>query len=555
MKNKTIKIMLFISPLLISIFLLISTRTETQNDKDLFEISKNIRLMTGVYDKLNTYYVDEPQPGELMKTGIDAMLRSLDPYTVYIPQSKIEDYKYMTTGQYGGIGSLIQSHGEYIIISEPYEGSPSQKAGLKAGDIILEVDDQDVKGKSVSDMSLFLKGGPNTELKIKYKRGEAINEVTFKREEIKIPDVPYYGMVDDNTGYVKLNSFTQTASHEVGEALRKLRDSSNMKQLVFDLRGNGGGLLHESVNIVNFFVPKGELVVYTKGRLADVNRDYKTTNSPFDLNMPVVVLIDDYSASASEIVSGSLQDLDRAVIIGETSYGKGLVQQTKELEFGSIVKLTVAKYYTPSGRCIQKLDYSHKDEYGNVSEVPDSLLAKFNTKNGREVMDGRGVEPDIKIEETYYSALTQKLMIEHHIFNYATDYERSHPSIANAKKFKLSEDEYQLFISQLKGKKIEYTTSSIEQLKELKKTAKDEKYHEDAAAEFDALIAKLTPIFEDDMQRFKLEIIQLLENEIISRYYYSEGRVVHALKEDPYVLKALEVLNDTSKYNKILSGN
>ncbi len=555
MKNKKIKLLLFISPLLISVFLLISSRTETQNDKDLFEISKNIRLMTGVYDKLNTYYVDEPQPGELMKTGIDAMLKSLDPYTVYIPQSKIEDYKYMTTGQYGGIGSLIQSHGDYIVISEPYEGSPSQKAGLKAGDIILEVDDQDVKGKSVSDMSLFLKGGPNTELKIKYKRGEEINEVTFKREEIKIPDVPYYGMVDDNTGYVKLNSFTQTASQEVGDALRKLRDSSNMTQLVFDLRGNGGGLLHESVNIVNFFVPKGELVVATKGRLEDVNRDYKTTNSPFDLNMPVVVLIDDYSASASEIVSGSLQDLDRAVIIGETSYGKGLVQQTKELEFGSIVKLTVAKYYTPSGRCIQKLDYSHKDENGNVSEVPDSLLAKFKTKNGREVMDGRGVEPDIKIEETYYNALAQKLMIEHHIFNFATQYERTHSSIPDAKSFKLSNEEYQLFIKELKEKKIEYTTSSIQQLKELKQTAKDEKYHEDAAAEFDVLIAKLTPVLEDDMKRYKSEIVQLLENEIISRYYYSEGRVVHALKEDPYVIKALEVLNDSSKYNKILSGN
>jgi carboxyl-terminal processing protease len=341
----------------------ISTKSVTETDKNYFEITKNIRIMSAVYDKLNAYYVDEPQPGELMKKAIDAMLQSLDPYTVYIPQSNIEDYRYMTTGQYGGIGSLIQSHGEYIVISEPYEGSPAQKAGLKAGDILLEVDGKSVVGKTVSEMSAFLKGGAGTELTVKFKREEEIKTVTFKREEIKVPDVPYYGMIDENIGYVKLNSFTNTASTEVGKALRSLKDSSGMKQLIFDLRGNGGGLLHESVNIVNFFVPKGELIVSTKGRIEEINREYKTTNSPYDLNMPVVVLIDDYSASASEIVSGSLQDLDRAVIIGQTSYGKGLVQQTKDIEFGSMVKLTVAKYYTPSGRCIQKLDYSHKNKY------------------------------------------------------------------------------------------------------------------------------------------------------------------------------------------------
>jgi carboxyl-terminal processing protease len=552
--NKKIKLIIYALPIAAMTFLFVSTRPETEQDKDLFEISKNIRLMSGVYDKLNTYYVDEPQPGELMKTGIDAMLKSLDPYTVYIPQSRIEDYRYMTTGQYGGIGSLIQAHGEDIIISEPYLGSPAQKAGLKAGDIILEVDGTNVKGKTVGDMSLFLKGGPNTSLNIKYQRGEEISDVTFNREEIKIPDVPFFGMMDAKTGYVKLNSFTQTASQEVGAAINQMRDSSNMTQLVFDLRGNGGGLLHEAVNIVNFFVPKGELVVFTKGRLEETNRDYKTTNTPFDITMPVVVLIDDHSASASEIVSGSLQDLDRAVIIGERSYGKGLVQQTKELEFGSMVKLTVAKYYTPSGRCIQKLDYSHRDELGQVTEVPDSLIAKFNTKNGRVVMDGRGVDPDIVIAPQYLSILTQELIIEHHIFNFATNYERSHESIGTAKEYRLSDADYSSFLEYIKDKEIDYTTTSKKMLEELKQTAKEEKYLAHSEKEFEALLEKLTPNLEDDLERCEDEIAELIENEIVSRYHYSEGRVENALSKDAYLKEALKVLNNSEQYNKILSG-
>ncbi len=553
--KKNFKLIIYALPFVVMTFLFVSTRTETDQDKDLFEISKNIRLMSGVYDKLNTYYVDEPQPGELMKTGIDAMLKSLDPYTVYIPQSRIEDYRYMTTGQYGGIGSLIQAHGENIIISEPYFGSPAQKAGLKAGDIILEVDGTDVRGKSVGDMSLFLKGGPNTSLTIKYQRGDEIKEVTFNREEIKIPDVPFYGMMDEKTGYVKLNSFTQTASQEVGAAINKMRDSSNMKQLIFDLRGNGGGLLHEAVNIVNFFVPKGELVVYTKGRLEETNRDYKTTNTPFDTEMPVVVLIDDHSASASEIVSGSLQDLDRAVIIGERSYGKGLVQQTKELEFGSMVKLTVAKYYTPSGRCIQKLDYSHRNEQGEVTEVPDSLIAKFSTKNGRVVMDGRGVDPDIEIAPEYLSILTQELIVGHHIFNFATQYQRSHESIGSAKEFRLSDNDYQLFLDFIKDKEIDYTSTSKKMLEQLKQTAKEEKYLDHSEKEFEALLEKLTPNLTDDLKRYEEEITELIENEIVSRYHYSEGRVENALTKDEYLKEALKVLNNPEQYNKILSGN
>jgi carboxyl-terminal processing protease len=530
----------------------ISSRIITQNDRNYFEISKNIRIMSAVYDKLNTYYVDEPQPGELMKIGIDAMLQSLDPYTVYIPQSNIEDYRFMTTGQYGGIGSLIQKHDEYIIISEPYEDSPAQKAGLKAGDILLEVDGKNVVGKTIQEMSAFLKGGAGTNLTIKFQRGEAIKTVTFKREEIKVADIPYFGMLDQKTGYIKLTSFTNTASTEVGKALRKLRDSSGMKQLIFDLRGNGGGLLHESVNIVNFFVPKGQLVVSTKGRLEEINREYKTQNAPFDLEMPVVVLIDEFSASASEIVSGSLQDLDRAVIVGQTSYGKGLVQQTKDIEFGSMVKITVAKYYTPSGRCIQRLDYSHKNMEGKAEALPDSLLITFKTKGGRSVKDGRGIDPDVAIEINEYSMLTAELLIKHHLFNYATLYERAHPTIAKASEFKLSDADYNEFKKYVVGKDINYTTQSKSQLKQLIELADKERYYTDSKVEFDALLNKLTPNLTTDLERYKDEITRLLEEEIASRYYYSKGRLLIGLREDEEVVKALEIINNTSAYNAIL---
>ena len=525
-----------------------------KNDDNYFEITKNLRTMSAVYNVINTYYVDEPQPGEMMKTGIDAMLKSLDPYTVYIPESRIEDYRYMTTGQYGGIGSLIQKQGDYIVISEPYEGFPAQKNGLKAGDILLEVDGKSVKDKTVRDMSTILKGGAGTSLSVKFKRGEEIKELTFEREEVKVAEVPYFGMIDNEIGYVKLTSFTNTASQNVGKALRKLRDSMGMKKVVFDLRDNGGGLLHEAVNIVNFWTPKGQLVVETKGRTESMNREFKTGNKPFDEVMPVVVLINDHSASASEIVSGSIQDLDRGVVIGERSYGKGLVQQTKDINFGSKVKVTIAKYYTPSGRCIQKLDYSNRDQKGVVHEMSDSLIHVFKTKKGRVVKDGRGVDPDVKVDLGVYSKLTAVLMTENYIFDYATKYERNHTSIASSKTFKLSVDEYNDFMKSIKDEdKISYTTDSQELLEQLKEIAKEEKYLEDSEKEFGALLTKLTPSLDSDLLRYKEEIVQLLENEIVSRYYYQKGRVEAALKYDDYIKEAVKVLNDEALYNRILS--
>lgn len=525
-----------------------------KDDDNYFEITKNIRTMSAVYNVINTYYVEEPQPGKMMKTGIDAMLKSLDPYTVYIPESRIEDYRYMTTGQYGGIGSLIQKQGDYIVISEPYEGFPAQKSGLRAGDILLEVDGHSVKGKETRDMSKLLKGGAGTTLEVKYKRGEEIKNVTITREEVKIKEVPYFGMLDNEVGYIKLTSFTNTASKNIGKALRILKDSLGMKKVVLDLRDNGGGLLHEAVNIVNFWIPKGETVVETKGRLETVNRSYKTHNTPFDENMPVAVLINNHSASASEIVSGSIQDLDRGVLIGERSYGKGLVQQTKDINFGSKVKVTIAKYYTPSGRCIQKLDYSHRDGRGEVHEVSDSLIHSFKTKNGRIVKDGRGVDPDITIDRELYSKLTAVLMAKNLIFKYATIYENSHPSIASSKDFSLTEAEYNKFVNFIKKQEdISYTTDSQEMLEQLKEIAKDEKYLQESEAEFNQLLNKLTPNLENDLIRYESEIKELLENEIVSRYYYQKGRVEASLKHDNYIKEALQVLNDKEKYEQILT--
>ena len=524
-----------------------------RDDDNYFEITKNLRIMSSVYNVINTYYVDEPQPGNMMKTGIDAMLKTLDHYTVYIPESKIEDYRYMTTGQYGGIGSLIQKKGEHIVISEPYEGFPAQVSGLKAGDIILEVDGVSTEGKTVKDMSSLLKGGAGTKLTLKIKRGDEIKEITISREEIKIKEVPYYGMIDDEIGYVKLTSFTNTASKNVGIALRKLRDSLGMKKVIFDLRDNGGGLLHEAVNIVNFWIDKGELVVETKGRIENMNRSYKTSNNSFDKQMPVVVLINGYSASASEIVSGTLQDLDRGVLIGQTSYGKGLVQQTKDINFGSKVKVTVAKYYTPSGRCIQKLDYSHRDENGKVKKVSDSLIQVFKTKNGREVKDGRGIEPDIKIPKKEYSKLTSLLVRENYIFDYATLYERKRASIPSPKEFSLTDAEYDDFVQYVKSKgELSYTTDTQELLEELEEVAEKEKYLAKSKEEFDALMKKLTPNFDEDVYTFKDEIKEILENEIVSRYYYQKGRVEASLQHDEFIEEAKKVLHNEQMYQEVL---
>jgi carboxyl-terminal processing protease len=516
-----------------------------------FEVVKNLELYNLIFLNLEKYFVEEPQIGAISKAGIDAMLNELDPYTVYYHESNMEDYRMMTTGQYGGIGALIRRMDDYVYISEPYEGNPAFNSGLRAGDKILSIDGRSMKSKSTEEVSNALKGTKGTAITVEVDR-PFVGKQTFQvtRDEIKLPDIPYSGMVDKEIGYISLSSFTQTASKSVIEAYREL-EKEGMKKLILDLRGNGGGLLIESVDIVNMFVPKGQTIVQTKGRVLEENRTYATRHEPINLEIPIVVLIDEGSASASEIVSGSLQDLDRAVVIGRTSFGKGLVQRNVDLKYGAKMKLTIAKYYTPSGRCVQKLDYYHKND-GRVDEVPDSLLTIFKTKNGREVIDGRGIEPDVKIEGDELGRLTATLVIKNVIFDYATKFAHENASIPEAEAFKLSDRQYNDFKSFVLQREFDYATASEEMLLKVLETAKKEGLDEIMAKEYEALMTKVKASKEKDLERFKKQITEMLENEIVSRYYFQKGRAMHSFNDDKALNKAIEVLNDSKAYQKLL---
>ncbi len=539
--------------LIVLSILTLQYRTVAQSNG--FEVIKSLELMDQIYQHLEMYYVDEPQTGKISKVGIDAILKELDPYTVYYHESNIEDYRLMTTGQYGGIGALIRKTGDYTFIAEPYEGNPAFTSGLRAGDLILSIDGKSMKGLASDEVSSSLKGPKGTTIEIEIERPlkEGTQKFKVTRDEIKLPDVPYSGMINETVGYIRLNSFTQTASSEVRSAFLKLKEQG-MKELVFDLRGNGGGLLIEAVKIVNMFIKKGEVVVTTKGRVPEENRTYKTMEDPLDLNIPLAVLIDEGSASASEIVSGSLQDLDRAVIVGTTSYGKGLVQRTYDLKYGSKVKLTIAKYYTPSGRCVQRLEYYDKEDGMKPSEIPDSLIKIFKTVNGREVIDGRGIEPDIKIDKDEISRLTATVYAKNFIFDYATQYASAKEKIAEANKFALTDDEYEDFKKYVLSQEFTYSTASEEMLKKMKETAEEEGFYEDALAEYEALLQKVHPSKERDLNKFKNEILELLENEIVSRYYFQKGRALNSFKNDKTLIKGVEILGKTSEYNTILKN-
>jgi carboxyl-terminal processing protease len=499
-----------------------------------FEVSKNLDIFATLFRELNIYYVDETNPGDLMKRGIDDMLESLDPYTNYIPESEIEDYRYMTTGQYGGIGALIRQQGEYVVVSEPYEGFPAQKADLRAGDRIIKINDIDTKGKKTEDISKYLKGQASTTLKLLIEReGEKKPlEKIISREEIKIKSVPYSGMLTKEVGYIKLTGFTENAAAEVKTALLELKKNPELKSVVLDLRGNPGGLLKEAVDIVNIFVEKGTDVVSTRGKVKDWDKIHKAMNAPVDLTIPVAVMVDRGSASASEIVSGSIQDLDRGVVVGQRSYGKGLVQQTRPLSYNAQLKVTVAKYYTPSGRCIQALDYSHRNDDGSVAKVPDSLITAFKTKNGRIVYDGGGVAPDISVDAQKYSSILASLVTKNLIFDYATKYRAAHPAIAPAKEFKLSDTEYDAFLEYLNGKDYDYTTKTEKTIEELKADAKDDKNFDAISADIEALRSKILHNKKEDLVKYSAEIRQFLEEEISSRYYFQNGRLEASFKDE-----------------------
>jgi carboxyl-terminal processing protease len=541
-----------IKRLFFSIVLLFSLQAKAQSNG--FEVIKSLELMDQIYENLDLYFVDDVQPGKLSKVAIDAMLKELDPYTVYYAEANIEDYRLMTTGQYGGIGSLIKKADEYVYISEPYEGNPAQKSGLRAGDKILEIDGKTMFNKPSDQVSDALKGPKGTVVKIlveRFNEGNKLIEIT--RDEIKIPDVPYYGIIKEKVGYISLNSFTQTASEEVKKGIIAMQ-KEGMEQLILDLRGNGGGLLIEAVKIVNFFVPKDKVVVFTKGRVKEENHVYKTMDEPIALGLPLIVLIDEGSASASEIVAGSLQDLDRAVIIGEQSYGKGLVQRTYDLKYGSKVKITIAKYYTPSGRCVQRLEYYDKESGAKPKEISDSLLRKFKTQNGRDVIDGRGIDPDLAIEKEDLSQFSALLFNKNIFFNYATQYHANTKEIATADKFQLSDDEYAIFKTYVLNAKLNYSTAAQNALKKLKLEAEKEGTFDELKAEYENILVKISPDPTKDLDKYRIEIAEMLENEIVSRYYFQKGRTINSFEHDPAVIKAIQTAMDNNSYNAILKN-
>jgi carboxyl-terminal processing protease len=520
-----------------------------------FEVGKNLEIFNELYKDINIYYVDDVNPGELITTGIDAMLESLDPYTQYIAESDMEDYRFMTTGQYGGIGAMIRKKGDGVMVSEPYEGYPAMTGGIRAGDAILDVDGHDAKGMDTEEVSKLLKGQAGTKVTVVTSRnGAAPVEHVLTREEIKIPDVPYKGFIDtvNHVGYIKLNSFTQTASQEVRNAFKELKEQGAQK-MVLDLRGNGGGLLREAINIVNIWVPKGQTVVETKGKIAEWDKTYKTLSEPLDETMPLVVLVDTGSASASEIVTGSLQDLDRAVVIGHRTYGKGLVQQTRDLFYNSKLKVTVAKYYIPSGRCIQKIDYAHHDSTGHAVIKADSTIKAFKTAHGRPVYDGRGIAPDVPVVLPDMPKLVGGLYRADLFFDFANQYQWTHDSIPPPGRFKITDEIYQQFLEFVKDKKFEYHTSSLNDLDKLVADAKKERYYDHSKDAIEALRKELSPDRAEELARFRPEIEEVLLSELVGRYYFQTGRAKAMLATDPVVKKALEVINGPA-YKEVLAG-
>ncbi|MDC3104723.1 S41 family peptidase [bacterium] len=538
--------------IIISLVVLISSFSFTDS---YFEVAKNLDIFTTVYRELNNYYVDETDAGKLMKTAIDKMLKSLDPYTNYIPESEIEDFKFMTTGQYGGIGAVITKRKDFVFISEPYEGFPAQKAGLMAGDKILKIDGESAKGKNTEEVSKALKGQPNTEVELLIERPheEKAFTVNFKRQKISVKSVPFYSFIDDGIGYIKLRSFTRDCSQDVKNALLELKKKGELKGLIIDLRNNPGGLLNESVSIVNLFVEKGQVVVSTKGKIKSWDKIYKAYKAPVDLKTPIIVLINQSSASASEIVAGAIQDLDRGVVIGQRSFGKGLVQQTKKLSYNAQLKLTVAKYYIPSGRCIQALDYSNRNDDGSVGKVPDSLMTAFKTKNGRTVFDGGGIKPDIEVEQDDLSNLIISLIRERLFFDYATLYKYKNSSIDSV--FRISDNDFASFKDFLSDKSYDYKTETEKAIEALKTTSEKENYFNLLQPQYLDLFDEFELNKKNDLDKNKQIINEILSEEISSRYFYQEGRIRTSIEYDKEIKEAIKHLKQKDLYNSVLSSS
>jgi carboxyl-terminal processing protease len=551
MKKK--KYIIFSTGLLI---LFLSVGFSTLKNRDL-ELVKNLDIYYTLFRELNMFYVDETDPEKLVTTSIDAMLSSLDPYTSYIPESDMDDFQFQTTGEYGGIGSLIRRSGNQVMIAEPYEGFPAAKAGVRAGDVILEVDGVSIKDMEIEGVSDKLKGKPGTELTLlieRYNEEKAL-ELKLVREKISILNVPYFGMIDSGIGYIRISNFTTGASLEVENALKELKREHELTSLVLDLRSNPGGLLIEAVRICNLFVDKGEMIVSTRGKMEQWDSEYSTTREPLDKEIPLVVMVNRGSASASEIVAGALQDLDRAVIVGQRTFGKGLVQTSRPLKYNAQLKVTTAKYYIPSGRCIQALDYANRNQDGSVGMVPDSLITEYKTQNGRLVYDGGGIQPDFEVIPEMLSEIALQLYTQSMFFNFASRYQNTHNEIAPPEKFSLSDEDYILFEAFIEDNNFEFHTASEKAFDQLLKSAKREKYYELAEAEFASLEEKLSHDNLMDLETFQEEIRQILTEEIVNHYYFQAGRILAQIQEDPQLDKAREIFSEPGMLKGVLNGS
>lgn len=538
-------------PAVVAILVLFSY---TSPGERYFEIAKNLDIFATLFKEVNAYYVDEVNPNTFMKSGIDAMLATLDPYTNYIPEDDIEDYRTMTTNQYGGIGALIGRYNNKNFVIMPYDGFPAFKAGLKIGDELVKVDEVDVTDKVTGEISKLLKGQANTEVTIQVRRYGVDELISFNltRQKITIDNVPYYGMVENDIGYVKLSDFTTSAGKEVSKAVTKLKEDGATK-IILDLRLNPGGLLNEAVNVSNIFIPRGKEIVSTKGKVTDWNKTYSGLNNPVDIEIPLVVLTDNRSASASEIVSGTMQDYDRGVLVGKKTFGKGLVQATRPLSYNSQLKVTTAKYYIPSGRCIQAINYSERNEDGSVKRIPDSLKVEFKTQNGRVVYDGGGIDPDVEVDRRKLAPITLSLVTKGLIFEYATEYYYTHESIPSAREYQISDEDFSEFLTWLEDKDYDYVTRVEKTLDDLIKLSKEEKFNGMVAETITELKQEIHHNKEKDLDKFKDEIKSVLEEEIASRYYFSEGFIEASFDNDPQIIEAVNVLNDQDRYYQLLA--
>ena len=537
-----------------SLVALIAALSFTEPAERYFEIAKNLDIFATLFKEVNALYVEEVNPNKLVRTGIDAMLGSLDPYTNYIPEDEVEDFRTVNTGQYGGIGAITREIGNRTVVTMLMEGYGAQRGGLKIGDEIIKIDDISLAKLSREESGQVMKGQVGTPVSLTVTRmgsNEPI-KLEFKRERIKLTNVPYSGMIDNDIAYIQLTDFTPDAAKEVKNALIILKDQG-AKAVILDLRGNPGGLLIEAVNITNLFIPKGKLVVSTKGKIPENNLSYETLNLPIDTEIPVSVLINRGSASASEIVAGTLQDYDRAIIIGEKSYGKGLVQVSRPLSYNSQLKVTTAKYYTPTGRCIQVLDYGHRRDNGSVGSIPDSLKRPFKTTTGRVVYDGGGIDPDIKTESQEAHMLTQVLFEKGFLFDYATQYAYKHSEPVNSRTFTLGDEEYQQFLNWMKNKNYSYKSYMEYQLQQFTEEAKKEKYFSELKGQLDQVSARIAESKKNELVLHKDEIKMLLEEDIVSRYHLEKGSVESGFKYDKDVKLASDVLRNSVQYKKLLN--